>query len=476
MYVCLCPIATAKIASSQTTENKILALKKGNRPAVKMWKMQAGERLKLHKAYTEELQKQSSNCFDLNAMNKTEPAEWLGGGPKGRKVNRAMGDRWRRKTETMHSSNDEPLVGAYVGSTNDKMKRYHEKKAKEARARRETWELRSLVARESKRLAHKSATDNDHPQERAILAQTLKDREKLWNQNDKLAGMAREVEVLSEKLRIAEGLCAKFQIKMNNQEMFLKNMELELEDKVPISQLKSVLEDNDHLRMTIRKQEDMLGKSSIREEALKRQLDQITKLQLMTEHGNNLLSPIPSPLVSPKNTTNVEATNEAENKTTTSKEDIVIPVKVMKLTEEKVLKAATPDKKVPTDSQQSTRQMAVKVKKFPSAKVLEGAREESSGDAVHLLQQYIQNLLSENKQLKEELDSIGKPDPKRDMFPEYIALKRENVALKKAFAKYGLDEVYYTRKETHKIDIRRHDKLKEEREAAVSLMKKNYGS
>jgi len=434
----------------------------------KPWKMHADERLKLHKAYTEALQKQASNCFDLTSS--IDP-EWMGrqGGIKGGKVGRAMGDRWRRPVadgRMGHSS--EAGFEENRREEGDKGRRLRDRMSMEARRKRETWERKSTVAREGKKLAEQISvpwTENDHAhQARSLLTQTLKDREKLYSQNDRLIGMAREVEVLSEKLRIAEGLVAKHQTKLRNQDMFIRNLELSLESRAPIEKMEEIAAENERLKKTCSFQKNMLEKSTLRADHLQKQLEEITQMQLMAdmEDGGTVVprSPTKGEVKKPD-----ESRPREQNEEETPKIETVPTVSV---TIEVPKEARKPDKaprKSPLPQPlASTKPMhfskplignSKSTKQYASSKVLDssilnkpsnGADNDTTSNAVALLQQYIRNLIAENQKLKGDLDSIVKPDPKRDLFPEFVKLRRENVKMKKVLAKMGVDESAYKKK------------------------------
>lgn len=72
--------------------------------------------------------------------------------------------------------------------------------------------------------------------------------------------------------------------------------------------------------------------------------------------------------------------------------------------------------------------------------------DEATQTAVTLLQQYIRSLLSENQELKAQVKAAEEHDPKIDMFSDFVALKRENVRMRKIMAKMGVEPDAYVRK------------------------------
>eukprot|EP00471_Norrisiella_sphaerica_P009747 CAMPEP_0184498112 /NCGR_PEP_ID=MMETSP0113_2-20130426/38133_1 /TAXON_ID=91329 /ORGANISM="Norrisiella sphaerica, Strain BC52" /LENGTH=486 /DNA_ID=CAMNT_0026885485 /DNA_START=92 /DNA_END=1552 /DNA_ORIENTATION=- len=456
---------------SKDSGNAFLAAKKDDRPAQKMWKMQADERLKLHKAYTNALQNKAANCFDLSKGGKAGDPDWLptkAKGPKGKKVSRAMGGRWRR-TQDQVGYQQSPgesgtvLEDVYRGDQ-EKSKRHRDRMTTESRRKRETWEIKSAAARDFKAsqntLKSHPWAENDHAhQARQLLSQTLKEREKLHSQNDRLISMAREVEVLSEKLRISEGLVAKHQTKLKNSEMFLRNMEMELESKVSKDKYDSVVHENTKLKAHIEEQKEHIARTEIRVSQLQNQLDTITQMQLMAdeeEEDHSFDQHIPaSPSASKQvdvsgqsgppqltseekgsaDVSNVDTTDSNGNQPTTA---AVRPVSVtieMPNASKSAVNASVPQKRAAPFKQLNPTLFLSKKNEDPS-----------TANAVTLLQQYIRNLISENQQLKKSLSSLEKTDPKRDLFPEFVQLKRQNLRMQKMLTKLGVEESAYTKK------------------------------
>eukprot|EP00466_Bigelowiella_natans_P010021 jgi/Bigna1/80054/fgenesh1_pg.67_\ len=454
-------------------ENTFLAASKNDRQAVKLWKMQADERLQLHKAYTESVQNQGRNSFELS--KQSEP-EWLAkkSAMNGGKVGRAMGDRWRRTSDqvgprTMARSSDKGLDDPIK---EDMSRRLRERMMTETRRKRENWEIKSAAARDFKASLAGGGqktnpwAENGHvQQQRHLLSQTLKERERLYSQNDRLISMAREVEVLSEKLRISEALVAKQQTKLRNSDMFLKNLELELNARVPKAEFNSVLSENEMLKKRIDQQKEHTTRSEIRVSQLQKQLDMITKMQLMADSEESGMDPTsPTRNASSQNMQQKKSSPEAKPKAANGESKTTKPVSV----KIEVPKDGSQflDLKPNGTSSEATAPKLVSTKTFPISKHLSQSIKESllntpeehdpTTNAVTLLQQYIRNLIAENQHLKKSIEALEKPDPKRQLFSEFVQLKRQNSRMRRILDQVGVDESMYVKKPPVKSKITTH--------------------
>lgn len=435
--------------------------------------MQADERLQLHKAYTKAIQKQSNNCFTLTPDGRS--AEKLIRGPKGGKVGRAMGDRWRRSTDhapriTHNIAERTPLEEEHQWIARrdevERGRRYRERvRENESRRKREEWEMKSTVAREVRKIAAQGTqnqpwTENDHShQARHLLTQTLKDREKLFSQNDRLMGMAKEVEILSEKLRIAEGLVAKHQTKLKNQEMFMSNMEAALQGRVPADEHAAVVKENQKLMKSCQTLNNSLSASRIREQELKVQLNHITRMQMMEDEEVEDSDAVPT--VAPPVISAVPQSAEPAMKVSKNPEPNRVSHALpgpdgdkIQQPRGKTISIEMPKKAYPISPTN------IPLKPFPTQKIFDNplngrgdmiaggnaTGEGVTGNAVTLLQQYIRNLISENQQLKNTMATLEKPDLKKQLFPEFVSLKRENARMRKLLAKLGVDESSFKKK------------------------------
>ncbi len=550
------PIA-APLPNSPTRRsgaNRYLAPSKNDRPGARAWKIQADERLQLHKAYAEALQKkegQLGSSFELvgRGSGLRRPAAGSRGDRRGQqpgKLPRAQGERWRqsagsaggRGSSAGGAMGDDP-AGHWVLKREEAERgrvQRDQRREIETLRKREKWEIKSRVARETKRFVASGGqphpwSENDHnAQARSLLTKTLKDKERLHTQNERLLNMAREAEVLSEKLRVAEGMVARTQTKLRNQEMFMKNMEMELKERVPIGRYRLLADENRRLKAAALEHREQLLASRGREASLQKQLLQISQMHQMLaddpENADMGSVVIPSPTrgrraartspgrqrtsptlqrsptrsaaksasgdamkkspKSPKSgkkagrkakskgggesksdevakgsgdTTHGKALERPENASPTPKD----PASPGEADDPRRKRPAplgvprkSPEKSPPgAMSPQSPLQGGIVRIPMPNndhlgpASPLSAASpeaDEATQTAVTLLQQYIRSLLSENQELKAQVKAAEEHDPKIDMFSDFVALKRENVRMRKIMAKMGVEPDAYVRK------------------------------
>jgi len=330
------------------------------------------------------------------------------------------------------------------------------RKTKERAPRTESWEIRSVVAREGKRgtAVHQWSQNDKNHQAMRLLSLTLKDKERLHSENSKLMRVAQEVEVLSEKLRIAERIIFKFQLKIDRQNMYMQNLTNDINARVPIevankleNQIKSLNATVENYQNKEKRFQDELSKAKVRESELQKSLEMIKELQMAED------------LLEEKDL--IPDTGFIPPTTSKSKENSRIAEKREKTDDQPEGRMIQPQSQSQRQSQpQSQPQSHPQCQPQPWVSQKEKLRLESMSEqkrsgtaptklkqgnlinqkgpkpisttvtAVDMLQQYIRSLIAENETLKKQLNETRQRDERRQTFPEFVKLRREAIKMR----------------------------------------------